>query len=391
MARERETSTRSRNRDDDEPATRTRSRSNDRSAKKGGSTTGKKIAINLDPKSYEQYGLWGDGEDVLVQDLWAAPFNYGGKMRDDGKPQTTLAIFAEYLDEATGDVHVEPVSYGDLRHYAPGNSPNEFDFAGGDETTWAKIANGEKSITEEMRGAYILPVPQSFDDNGDPVYRRLTGTRGSNGDFYIQQAIECGKSAGIKIAFDPDDPNLRNLLRGVRGRVAKLGNTLRKGGGGSDFGGEKSKPLVFEEIYERVDLDKSDKAGSGSRKRADITADDDDADEKPVTRRRGAAAPEPEEAEEPTPASRRGRKKAASDGPSADFLADFETKVEAALSELPKKSSKRTRLTHLMDEYEDRDEAKWALDILTEDEYIDSFWAASELWDYDDKTDTASL
>lgn len=384
MARERE-------READQSSTRSRSRTRDRdndANSRNRKASGQRVAINLDPKSYEQYGLWGDGEDVLITDVWAAPFNYGGKMRDDGKPQTTLAIFTEYLDEATDETHVEPVSYGDLKHYAPGLSPTEFDYAGGDENTWARIANGDEQITDEMRGPYILPVPQSFDDDGNPIYRRKTGTRGSNGDFYIQQAIECGKAAGVKIAFDPEDPNLRNLLVGVRGRIAKLSNTLRKGGGGDGFAGDKSKPLVLEEIYERIKLD--DRSG-GSKKRSAKSEDAEEQENRATRTRSRREEPEEDEAEPETKPARRGKKGAPS-GPTADFLSDFAEKVEAFLSESPGKKIDRTKLTRLTSEYETREEADWVIGLATEDsDEVMEFWQNCELFDYSSRTNTVSL
>lgn len=378
MAREREsTRSRSRERDNDDRSNR---------SKKGGA--GRKIAINLDPKSYEQYGLWGDGEEVLIQDAWAAPFNYGGKTYEDGKQRVTLALFFEYLDEATHDTHIEPVSYGDLRHHAPGNSPEEFDFAGGDETTWAKVVSGEEEITDDMRGPYVLPVPQGFNADGEPIYRRLKGSKATNGDWYIQSAIKCANAAGIDLKFNPDDPNLRDLFVGIRGRLARLPNTLRKGPGSESS--DKNPPLVFEEIYEKIDASKS------GRKRA---AKEDD-DDKPAERTRGRRGRETQEEDLELPLSndpkndpprRRGGRKATE--PTPEFLEDFKSKVEAFLDSQPKKSCKRTRMTDLVEEYDvDTPEERWALEVITEDKYIETFWAASDdVFDYDEETDTAKL
>lgn len=400
MSRERESTRSRRDRDrepDDEPATRTRSRergSTDRKPKGGD----KPVAINLNPESFETYGLW-DNKEVAVISAYFAPWNYGGNLKKkDGTPFYTLGFFVEYRDLETGEEHTEPVAAGDLNFYAPGLSPNEEDYAGGSAEDFRKLASGEMSESdvdmEAMRGPYLLPVAQGYDDDGNPIYKRSSAARGTNMDFYLQQLAVCAKDAGIKLAFDPDDPhNINSYVAGIEGHVDRMSNSLRKGGANDDFGGAKSKPLVFTEIFEK----KAGGAGSGGdRKSSKVkgrdTAKDDDEDEKPVNRRRAAPEPDPADDDEKEPApARRGRSKKMADGPDADFLKDFEVKVEAALSELPKKSSKRTRLTHLMDDYEDRDEAKYALDILTEDEYIETFWAASELWDYDEKTDTATL
>lgn len=397
MARERET-TRSREETSTTPRTRERG-GNDRERKsKGG---GKPVAINLDTSTFETFGLW-DNKEVSVLGGYFSPWNYNGNLKKkDGTPFYTLGFFVEYRDLETGEEHTEPVAAGDLNFYAPGSSPNEEDYAGGSAEDFRKLASGELSESdvdlESMRGPYLLPVAQGYEDDGTPIYKRSNAARGTNMDFYLQQLAVCAKDAGIKLAFDPDDPhNIDKYVAGIQGHVDRMSNSLRKGGANDDFGGAKSKPLVFTEIFEKKAAGGASDRKAGKSKARETTKNDDP-DEKRATSRRGrgsdqnAAATESDNDETETKPARRGRAKKSADGPDEGFLTDFAGKVEAALSELPKKSSKRTRLIHLMDDYEDRDEAKWALDILTEDEYVDSFWAASELWDYDEKTDTASL
>lgn len=217
-------------------------------------------------------------------------------------------------------------------------------------------------------------------------------------DFYFQQLSKAGEAAGIKILFDPKDPNVEKLLVGICGHVDRMTNSLRKGGGGADFKGDKSKPLVFTEVFERKGGGKGKaetKRSTGRSKR-----DEEPEEEKPERSTRRSS---PKEESEPEPerksreperkSSGRGssRKAKEDSGPDSDFLADFAEKVEAALSDLPNRSSKLIKLTHLTDEYETREEAKWALDILTDEEWVDSFWSKSKLWDYNEEDNSVAL
>ncbi len=409
MARERESSTtrsRTRDRDDAEPETqsRTRTRGNDRdttSTRKSKSSS-KSVAINLDTTTFETFGLW-DNKEVEVLGAYFAPWNYGGNLKKkDGTPFHTLGFFVEYRDLESGEEHTEPVAAGDLNFYAPGLSPNEEDYAGGSAEDFRKLASGEYTESDvdidSMRGPYLLPVSQGYDDDGAPSYKRSNAARGTNMDFYLQQLAVCAKDAGVELSFNPDDPhNIDKYVTGIEGHVDRMSNSLRKGGGNDDFGGAKSKPLVFTEIFEKKSVGSgsggSDRKGSRARETAK-----DESDEKPTTstRRGRAAASEPEldkDEEVAKPAARRGSRK--SSEPTKEFLDLFENEVESFLSEQPKKSCRRTRMTDIVERFDrDTPEERWALELVTDEKYIDTFWKRDKgegNFDYNEETDTASL
>lgn len=367
-------------RDREESSTRTRSRDRNEPAKSRGKSSAP-AAIDFNPTTFESYGMWGDKTEVEILDAWIGIFNYGGKLSKDGKVQVSTSLFLNYLDLEEGSEHVEQVSIGSPRFYAPGNSQDDEDYAGGNADVFKGLASGESAPNDEMRGEYLLPVAQGYDSDGEPVYKQTKGSRGSNMDFYLQQLAECCKTAGIPLTFDPDDRSVRKLLVGFKGSLDRLGNTLRKNSGG----GDSSKVLVFTEIFERAESGKSRSSSKANGK------EEDTATASNRSRNRKAAETEPDDEPDEKPARRGKSSKKSNDGPDDAFLADFAEKVEAYLADQPKKASKRTRLTSLMDEYDDRNEAKMALDIITEDEYIESFWSDSKLFDYDADSDTVSL
>lgn len=391
MARERE-STRSRERERD---------SGNRSSKGGNAAA---VAINFDPSTFETYGLWGDRTDVEVLDAWVGIYNYGGKLSLEGKVQISTSLFINYLDEETGEEHIEQVSAGSPKFYAPGNSPNEEDYAGGSADDFKGLQSGDTTPNDDMRGEYMLPVAQGYDDAGNPIYKQLKGSRGSNMDFYLHQLGECCKAAGTPLTFNAKDPNVRDLLIGFRGTLDRMSNTLRKGPGAADT--TKNKVLVFGEIFERKEAGKSkaksnreqDREKESPRQRSRANGRDEDEQEKPVRARSRREEPaedsdtdtEPEA--KPSTARGRGGKKGAPSGPTADFLSDFAEKVEAFLSESPGKKIDRTKLTRLTSEYETREEADWVIGLATEDsDEVMEFWQNNELWDYSSRTNTVSL
>lgn len=392
MARERE-STRSRERERDTSTTRT--------SRGGGSGSGAAVAINFDPSTFETYGLWGDRTDVEILDAWVGIYNYGGKLSSEGKVQISTSLFINYLDEETGEEHTEQVSAGSPKFYAPGNSPNEEDYAGGTADDFKGLQSGDTTPNDDMRGEYMLPVAQGYDDAGNPIYKQLKGSRGSNMDFYLHQLGECCKAAGIPLTFNAKDPNVRDLLIGFRGTLDRMSNTLRKGPGAADT--TKNKVLVFGEIFERKEAGKGkaksnrehDREKESPRQRSRANGRDEDAEEKPATRtrsrREGPAEDSDADAEPETRPARRGKKGAPS-GPTADFLSDFAEKVEALLSDSPGKKIDRTKLTRLTSEYETREEADWVIGLATEDsDEVMEFWQNCELFDYSSRTNTVSL
>lgn len=362
----------------------------------GSGSQRQRVAISADPDSFEQYGLVDD-VDVRVLDAWFSPWVMKGK--DQSYPPVT-ALWIKYLNLDDDEEFVDQISLGrtSSKFYAPGASDFEDDFAGGySKRDYQRVAEGEMEVEEDMRGGFLLPLSS-----------RKSGSRSSNYDFYLSSLKSSAKANEVPIQWTTTEGYARDIgeiLAGLEGKVNRLKNDLIKGTFADDEGkaAKERKVLVFTVVYGRSEVkssgarssharDTEPEGKSESRSRSRDRDQDNEPKRESRSRDRDQATIEKvaEEQEAPRkPAS--GKSK--SNGLDTATRKLLESLVLEKLEKAKGGKMARTRLVSIVghEDLETDQDNDLALEVVTKDEYIDSFWAASRKWDYDADSDEVRL